>query len=167
MFLHDLEGKNIHTAKKIHGICKGVAVRIKSQKIHYLYCENTSKQTFFLPVSTIKGVEEEGIILKKFLPSSASLPVLQSQKPVYLQEGVFLGLVEDLAIENWKITKIILENERYSSLCMVALGDALFLKKAPPFPIGSITKTGELVTRTLLKKAIEEGCLISLTTSLL
>lgn len=167
MFLHELEGKNIHTAKKLHGICKGVAVRIKSQKIHYLYCENAEKQSFFLPVSTIKSVEEEGIMLKKMQPAPLNLPILSTQKPVYLQEGIFLGRVQDVRIDNWKITQIILEDKSYSSLCITALSDALLLKKAPPFPLGCVTKEGEIITRTLLKQAVKEGRLISLTTSLL
>ncbi len=167
MFLHELEGKNIFTAKKICGICKGIGVRVKSGQIKYLFCEN-AQSLFFLPVSTVKDVKEGGIVCKRFTPVfPQNAGIITLQKPVYSTEGKSLGAIKDVEWSKWSLLRIFTEGKTYSPLSLFAVDDAVIVKKKPPFPLGETLKNENVVTRATLKKSIAEGKLIRLTLSVL
>ncbi len=185
MFLSSLLNKPIFVGTTKRGICIGVAVSLKTYAVKYLLCSANSSQytrnvyaDFSVNVSAIRTVSEDGILLTRIRavhPKNCAkiFPTL----PVYSENGAFYGFIRDAEIEKLVILRLITDQGislPIHSVC--AVGDAVILKKTPPYPIGQripapvaldiFTKNEPLVTRTALRNAIEKGSLIRLTLSL-
>jgi hypothetical protein len=98
------------------------------------------------------------------------------EKPVYSQSGEYLGSLKDLEIINGQATRLFTEKNTYSIHELYAVSDALILKKSTPFPLGQripapskrdfLTEKDALVTKSVLRRAIQNGKLINFTLSL-
>ena len=189
MLLSELVGKNVYSGKNLRGTLSGVCISLKSRAIKYLLCctnEKNAKTEFSVGVSAIERIDEDVRLkrLKPILPRQCARVFIN--RPIYSDEGAYLGHLADLEIKNYTATKLITGNgKNYPAHLIAAIDDAVILKKTPPYPIGQrvpapaisllqdkaegekhATDQPVFITKNLLKSAIEKGNLIRLTLSL-
>ena len=179
MFLSQLVNKEIWVGETARGVCQGIGISLKTQGVKYLLCSSspTSRAQFAVPVSSVKYVGERIILsrLRPVFPKSCACLFLHL--PVYAYDGTFMGEVLDVEIEEFiALTMFTGGNEDYPVSAISACADAVLLKKELPFPLGQripapvlshlTGKTDGLVTRPLLRAAIQKNALVALTLSL-
>ena len=186
MLLSELVNQKIYVGKRERGICRGVGISGKNYTVKYLLCAEKVgtadfSSDFCVRATSIEGVEQsplEGIFLSRLRPvyPQNCLKLFLSQ-PIYTAEGAFLGNMQDAELQNFTLTRIFTDRDTaYSALSIAACSDALILRKEQPFPIGqripapvvsiiSDKKEGVL-TKPLLRSAMQKGVLIRLTLSL-
>lgn len=176
MLLSELVGKRIYSSGKVRGICRGVGIWLKSRTVKYLICADIEQEKeLFLSVGLIAEISPSGIRMKSFRPVAAQKAArFFCSRPVYSETGDYLGISVDLEMENNHAVALITDGgERYSAYSITALSDAVLIKRRPVFPLGekipvplqSQTKS-PVVSKAVLKRAIEDGRLITLTLSL-
>ncbi len=180
MLLSNLIGKEIYTGKSVKGVCVGVGISLKTYAVKYLFCASSSQGNKTEFAISFSSISEIGgcITLSQLRPArpKSSAPLFL-RKPVYAYNGNYLGALSDVAIEDGVATTLwTSEKKEYPVSLLAACGDAVILKKSQPYPLGqrlpksaySFTdeEQGGLVTKPLLRGAIQKGTLIRLTLSL-
>ena len=180
MNLSQLQDKNIYVGKTFRGVCRGVALSLKTQTVKYLLCASTLTQTttdFSVGVTAITEIGEE-IQLSRLRPSyPKSCAKISIGLPVYSFEGGFLGEVADLEIADFIATHLVTDRQDRIPLTSVfACSDAVILRKEQPYPLGQripapllpifTDKSEGLITKPILRSAMEKGALVKLTLSL-
>ena len=182
MLLSELVGKNVYSGKRLCGVCRGIGLSLRSRAVKYLFCSDDSYKRsysdFFVSIKNVLSVSD-GIRLKRLRAAAPSSAVrFFTGKPIYSEDGVYLGIVSNLVIENFYASKLITDaGQSYSAAAIAALNDAVILKKQPNFPLGgclleevamgdNVLSQGLPVGKATLRSAIENGKLIRLTTSL-
>ena len=180
MKLSDLYEKNIYVGKNIRGVCRGVTLSLKSQSVKYLLCASALTQSstdFSVTTSSVCEIDESIHLsrLRPVYPKSCAKLTLGC--PVYSFEGGYLGVVEDLEMQNFIATRLFTDQGDVIPITsLYACSDAVILKKEQPYPIGQripahilsllTDKADAVVTRPLLKTAIQRKALVKLTLSL-
>ena len=185
MFLSDIVQKDIYVGKIRRGVCSGVGISLKSRAVKYLLCcseQNeflsapNDKHDFAINVSALENVEDHLKIsrLRPVFPKNCAKIFIGH--PVYSDEGLFVGNVRDLEIENGIATKLYTENGVHPAQTLSACSDVILLRKEPPYPITQripapvvsyFSSANEpYVSRAVLKESMQKGCLISFTLSL-
>ena len=179
MYLSQLVGKTLFVGNAPRGVCLGVGVSLKTQRVRYLLCAgnaNARTADFAINASSILRTNETGIYLSRLravFPQNCAK--LFPKLPVYTQNGVFLGCITDLKMPSFCAECVFTDTgEKIPVSCVTACLDAVIVRKAPVYPLGqripapvlSFENAGTTVTRPLLKKAVERGELIKLTLSL-
>ena len=179
MFITDYIHKQILVNNQNRGVCLGIGFSLKTQAVKHLLCAPTAHQkpTFAVSIFAVQSVTEHLTLrrLRAVLPNSCARLTIGT--PVYSYEGDFLGKVIDAEIQNGALLHIFIDgNKRFPATAVFACNDALILRKNQPYPLGQRVpapvlcqineKTDGLVTRPLLRKAIQQGTLIKLTLSL-
>ena len=180
MKLSDITEKNLYVSKNHRGVCKGVAISLKSHAIKYLLCSSTATQSvpdFSVSTSAIAELRES-ITLSRLRPAyPKNCAKISIGLPIYSFEGGFLGTVEDLHIKDFVATRLFTSRgETYPVTSIVACSDAVILRKEQPYPLGQripapilpilTDKTESVVTKPILRTACAKGALIKLTLSL-
>ncbi len=180
MKLSQLHEKSIYVGKAFRGVCRGVALSLKSQTVKYLLCASTLTQTvtdFSVGVSSIQKIEES-ILLSRLRPSyPKSCAKISIGLPVYSFEGGYLGVVEDLEMKDFVATRLFTDRGDVIPLTSIyACSDAVILRKEQAYPLGqripapllpTVTDKSEaIVTKPILRTAIQKRALIKLTLSL-
>jgi hypothetical protein len=180
MKLSDLCEKSIYTNKTFQGVCKGVGLSLKSHAVRYLLCASspTQKNTdFSVGVNAVTEVNER-ISLSRLRPASPKgCAKVAIGVPVYSFEGGFLGKVADLDLFDFTATTLYTDRgETFPVTSIFACSDAVILRKEQPFPLGQripapllslvTDKNDGVVTKQILRTAIERGTLVKLTLSL-
>ncbi len=182
LLLSDIVGKNVYSGKALRGVCRGVCLALKSRTVKYLLCSRETAQNndyteFSVSVGCI-GAIEDAIVLRRMRTAIPRNCVrFFMGRPIYSEEGAYLGIVSDLALESFVATRVIADTGRsYPASAVAAVGDAVLLRRAPLFPLGRLVPegiclpdapAGTIVTRSVLKSAVSSGKLIRLTSSLL
>ena len=192
MLLSELVGKSVYSGNRARGVLNGVCLSLKSRAVKYLLCtttETNAKTEFAVTVSSIQELSDTVRLkrLKAVLPKQCARVFLN--RPIYSEDGAYLGHLADLESENYTATKLICgDGKSYPAQLISALNDAVILRKAPPYPIGQripaphvfnfLQKTKDetstteppvsplFVSKNLLKIAAENGELIRLTAAL-
>lgn len=175
MLLSQLTGKTVYFNGASRGVCLGVGLSPKTFAIKYLFCaDGRSQADFALPISSLQSVSEHVLVLSKFraaLPKACARLFLGL--PVYSQTGNFLGKLQDVRFEDQIATRLFTDrNAAYAFAAVGAISDALILRKLPPYPIGQripaplFSEKQSVVTRSVLRGAIEKNSLVRLTLSL-
>ena len=179
MFLSQLVDKEILVGNTVRGVVKGVGVSLKTYNVKYLLCvgTSTSRAPFAISVNAITDMGERVVLsrLRPLLPKHCACVFLRL--PVYSFEGEFLGELEDLTMQDFIATTLSTDKNYILPISVVAAcTDALLLKKEQPYPLGQripapaisiITeKTDGVVTRPILRAAMQKSALIKLTLSL-
>ncbi len=176
MFLSDLTDKEVFSSKKSKGICRGVGISLKTQEVKYLLCSNAAAE-FCISTNYVENISD-CIQLSKLRPVHPQrCACVFVGTPVYSSEGSYLGNVTDLALHNFTATQLFTDqNAIYPITAVVACQDAVILRKEQPYPLGQRVpapllsalsdKKSPIVTKAILRSAIEKGALISLTLSL-
>ncbi|MBE5744676.1 MAG: hypothetical protein E7355_00915 [Clostridiales bacterium] len=88
--------------------------------------------------------------------------------PIYNASGDFLGTLKDVEFQNQTAIRLITDSDISHPFTEVgALSDAIILRKAQPYPLGQIIPhKNVLITRKILRGAVEKQSLIKLTLSL-
>ncbi len=180
MKLSQLYEKNILVGKTFRGVCRGVALSLKSQSVKYLLCASTQTQTatdFSVGISAVTEIAED-IRLSRLRPCyPKNCAKISIGLPVYSFEGGFIGVVEDMDMRDFVATKLYTDRGATIPITSVfACSDAVILRKEQAYPLGqriptpmlsSFTDKSEaLVTKPLLRSAIRNRSLIKLTLSL-
>lgn len=180
MKLSQLNEKNIYAGKAFRGVCRGVALSLKSQSVKYLLCASSSTQSntdFSVGVSSIHAIEDS-IILSRLRPAyPKNCAKITIGLPIYSFEGGFLGVVEDLEMRDYIATRLYSDRgEIFPITSVFACSDAVILRKEPPYPLGQripapllpivSEKSEGLVTKPILRAAIQKRALVKLTLSL-
>ena len=183
MLLSELVGKNVYSGKALRGVCRGVCLSLKSRAVKYLLCSQAPLKSDYTEFSvSVAGISEinDAVTLKRLrLAAPRNCVRFFTGRPVYTEDGAYLGITADLVMENFTATKLITDSGKtYSAATISALGDAVILRKSPVFPLGSLVvsdlpaspdpiSAGTIVTRNTLRTAMRSGQLIRLTTDLL
>ncbi len=179
MFLSDFIGKPLLASSTPRGTCLGVGISLKTFTAKYLLCssQNRDEPDFCVNLSSTDKIGEAVYIprLRPVFPKNYAriLPNL----PLFLESGEYLGKIFDLEIQKGIATRIITDTKRsFPTAAILACADAIILRKNLSFPIGQRVpapvlsrfsdKTDALVTKPLLRNAITQKSLITLTLSL-
>lgn len=180
MKLSDLCEKSIYTNKAFQGICRGVGLSLKSHAVRYLLCASTPTQMgtdFSVGVNAVTEVNER-ILLSRLRPASPKgCAKIAIGLPVYSFEGGFLGTVTDLDICDFTATTLYTDRgDSFPITSIFACSDAVILRKEQPYPLGQripapllslvTDKSDGVVTKPILRTAIEKGSLVKLTLAL-
>lgn len=147
MLLSEIVGKNVYSGKAVRGICRGVCLSLKSRAVKYLLCSREPAQNdyteFSVGVNCIDTVAEN-VFLKRLRPAVPKNCVrFFTGRPIYSEEGLYLGITADLVMEEFTATKLIADTGKtYSAAAIAALGDAVILRKEPVFPLGRARNFG-------------------------
>jgi hypothetical protein len=180
MKLSQLSEKNIYVNKTFKGVCRGVAISLKSHAVRYLLCASTSTQSvsdFAIGIAAVADINES-ITLTRLRPACPKgCAKIAIGLPVYSFEGGYLGVVTDLDIRDFVATKLYTDRgESFPILSVFACSDAVILRKKQPFPLGQripapllpvfTNKTDGIITKPVLRAATAKGALIRLTLAL-
>lgn len=180
MKLSQLTEKNIYVNKTFKGVCRGVAISLKSHAVRYLLCASSPTQSVTDFSVGIAAVEEIGtaITLTRLRPACPKgCAKISIGLPVYSFEGGYLGSVTDLDIRDFVATRLYTDRgESFPILSVFACSDAVILRKEQPFPLGQripapflclfTTKSDGVITKPILRTAAAKGSLVKLTLSL-
>ena len=180
MKLSDLTEKNVYTNKTFQGVCRGVGLSLKSHAVRYLLCASISTQSvtdFSIGVNTVADVGDR-ILLSRLRPCSPKgCARIAIGLPVYAFEGSYLGKVADLDLYDFTATTLYTDRgDSFPITSIFACSDAVILRKEQPFPLGQripapllplvTEKNDGVVTKQILRAAMEKGALIRLTLAL-
>ena len=123
MYLSQLTGKNIRVGKNLRGVCVGVGISLKSKTVKYLLCSsqatscenNLSEKAnnhadFAVSVIAIENISDDEIslsALRAVFPKNCAKIFIG--KPIYSDEGVYLGKVADMESKWETMHKIVKE----------------------------------------------------------
>ncbi len=179
MLLKDITNREIVVGKSVKGYCRGVGISLKSHAVKYLLCASasTASADFAVSASSVAMVGEQIALssLRPLLPKSCAKVFVGN--PVYSFEGAYLGKITDLAMEGFTATYLFTDQEEtYPVSAVTASQDAILLKREQPFPLGQripapllvhfTEKKDGLITKPVLRSAIEQGRLVRLTLAL-
>ena len=181
MLLSDITNKTVSVNTTPRGICRGIGLSLKSHAVRYLLCASTQAQENAIDFSVnVSAVSEIGDTiqlsrLRSVFPKNCVKIFIG--RPVYSFDGLFLGKVEDLEIREFIATRLFTDRgEVYPITSVTACSDAVILKKEPPYPLGQripapllylyTDKADSVVTKPILRGAIQKGALVKLTLSL-
>lgn len=180
MFLNDFIGMPVFVEEKQRGTLQGVFLSAKSKSIKYLLCSIDQKGTQTPLAVSVAAIEriDDVVVLKRIrstLPKNATL--FKQNCPVYTENGVYLGGACDLEFHELTAVALHTETAVFPTTSILAIGDAVLLRRDEPYPIGqrvpapalslfSLPEQSLLVTRSVLKSAIKNGRLIAFTLSL-
>ncbi len=183
MLLSQLFQKRIYTGETPRGVIVGVDFSMKNYTIKHLLCsaqERSPNQRqspdFAVNVSSVTAVSDK-ISLARIRPA---LPKTQAklfpELPVYSHDGVFLGKLKDGEMDGFTLVQLFTDlGSAFPPSSIAVCRDAIFLRKQLPYPLGqrvpspllSKLQTEEtLITKPLLRRALQQGALIKLTLSL-
>ena len=179
MFLSQLNEKKIYVNNNFRGVCKGVALSLKSHTVRYLLCASSAMQStpdFAVSVSSISQIHTD-LHLSKLRPARpANCAKITLGAPVYSFEGGYLGRLTDLSLRDFIATKLFTDRgESFPITSVFACSDAVILRKEQPYPLGQRIptphlslkgKTDGVITKAVLRNAIEKGKLVNLTLAL-
>ena len=180
MLLSNLSEKYVCVNKNFRGLCKGVAVSLKSHAVRYLLCSSTSTQSatdFAVGVSAITDVNLY-ISLSRLRPARpGNCAKLTLGAPIYSFEGAYIGKLADLEMQDFIATKLFTDKgESFPITAVVACSDAVILRKTQPYPLGQRVpaplislvseKSDGVITKNILKTAMQKSALVKLTLAL-
>ena len=172
MLFSQFVSKILYLDGDMRGTCLGVGVSKKNFAIKYLLCSHgdNARPDFALPISALHSIGIHALTLSRIRPAiPKNVFKILPHKPVYSQDGVYLGVLQDVEFKNGVATKLIVKPDlQISFSCVQAVADAILLRKSLNYPLGQRIPSNNqtLVTKTLLKRAIEQKGLIHLTLSL-
>lgn len=180
MKLSQLSEKHIYVNKAFKGVCRGVAISLKSHAVRYLLCASTPTQSLTDYAVGIGAIAEinDTITLSRLRPACPKgCAKIAIGLPVYSFEGGYLGTVTDLDVRDFVATKLYTDRgESFPILSVFACSDAVILRKEQPFPLGQripapllsvvTSKSDGVVTKPILRTAATKGALIRLTLAL-
>ena len=176
MLFSHLVGKTIFVGNTPRGVCLGVGVSLKSKAVKYLLCASnptSSIPDFAVNASTVVDTDEAGIYLSRLraiFPQACAK--LFPSMPVYLQNGVYLGALREAELPAFTAVCIFTDKGEICPISNIsACADAVIVRKKSTYPLGQripapYNEENSLVTRPVLRRAIERGELIKLTLSL-
>ena len=183
MLLSQLFQKTIYTDDTPRGIIVGVDFSLKNYAIKHLLCSTQknanlqpSRSDFALNISSVSAISDK-ISLSHIRPV---LPKTQAKLfpsiPVYSHDGRFLGALKDGETDGFTVIELITDlGNTFPPSAISVCHDAIILRKKAPYPLGqrvpspmlSQLKTEEtLISKSLLRRALQQGALIKLTLSL-
>ena len=181
MLLSDLVNKNVYAGVTLKGKCVGVGISLKTYAVKYLLCSSTVQNAmhadFCVSVSAVEEVEDD-IYLSRLRPAfPKNCAKVYLRRPIYLENGAYLGNVQDVEIQNYIALRLFTDQNKALPLTSVAaFSDAVILKKEQPYPIGQripapllslvTDKNDGVITKQILRTAIEKKSLVKLTLSL-
>jgi hypothetical protein len=180
MKLSDIAEKTLYAGQNPRGVCKGIAISLKTHAVKYLLCATLATQStpdFAVAVSAIASVRE-GILLNRLRPVyPKNCAKLSIGLPIYSFEGGFLGILKDVSIKDFIATRLETDRgESYPITAIVSCSDAVILRKEQPYPLGQripapllpllTDKSEAVVTKSVLRSACAKGALVKLTLSL-
>ncbi|MBQ9714426.1 MAG: hypothetical protein IJV83_03800 [Clostridia bacterium] len=178
MLLSELVRSPIRAGENYRGICLGVGISLKNYSIKYLLCATQAdgKPDFAVKFSAISSIQN-GIRLSALRPVQPNACVkIFFDLPVYTHDGIYLGVIADGELQGYSLTRFITDRKiEFSPADIACARDALLLRKKQAFPLGqripapllSLFKSRDnIVTKSVLKQAAQQGELIKLTLSL-
>ena len=181
MLLSDISNKTISVNTTPRGVCRGIGLSLKSHAVRYLLCASTHAQDnaidFSVNGSAVTKISDTIQLSRLRATFPRNCVKIFIGRPVYSFDGIFLGNVEDLEIRDFIATRLFTDRgEIYPITSVTACSDAVILKKEQPYPLGQripapllylyTDKADSVVTKPILRGAIQKGALIKLTLAL-
>lgn len=179
MLLSQLIGKEIVVGNTPRGSVKGVGISLKTHAVKYLLCAGTnpSRALFAIPINSVTSFGEHLLLprLRPVFPKHCAC--LFFNLPIYSCYGEHLGHLQEVTINHFTATTLHTDKGIILPISAVnACSDAILLKREQPFPLGQrvpapilSTVSGKregVVTKPVLRAAIQQNALIKLTLSL-
>lgn len=179
MLLTSITQKPVVVSGNLRGVCLGVGVSLKTRAVKYLLCASSpqgNKVDFCVNYSAVDKIDEAVFLqrLRPVFPKNCAQITLSL--PVFSADGGFLGKIVDLDIQNQTVIRLFTEKKSFAFTTVQACTDAVILRKEQPFPLGQRVpapaifqfsdKSEPIVTKRLLRQAIEKKSLVKLTLSL-
>ena len=176
MLLSQLVDKPLYVGNSVRGYCRGVGLSLKSYSVKYLLCASapTLRSADFAVSAASAVCEQDGIQLSRLrsvFPKSCARIFLGL--PVFSVDGAFLGNLSDIELDGLSAVAIhTTRNACFPVSAIAACSDAVLLRKEQVYPLGQripapfLSLNCHLVTKQVLRQAIQEKSLIKLTLSL-
>lgn len=184
MLLSNIVGKLVYANGEARGVCLGVGISLKTKTLKYLLCSvfsasapQNKQADFVVNAACVQSFSTDGIKLshlRPVVPKNCIKFFLGA--PVYLENGIFSGKLRDLEFHGFNATRLFTDgNACFPLSCVIAVSDAVILRKTPPFPLGQripapillqFSEKEAVVTKAVLRRAIKKSALIKLTLSL-
>lgn len=151
MFLTDFIGKKVCSYDgKILGYTRSACFSSDYKKITALLCSDDEEEDFLIPFPLKKF--DDAVILPKTSASVGVNPLFYSpiSRPVYSENGAFLGMVTDVLLEKSRPVWLFLKEKRCLVSDVTAFGDCILLR------LSGKTKT-DLSGRTLVRDITDEN----------
>lgn len=182
MLLSQLVYKQIMHREKARGVCLGAGISLKNHTLKYLLCRSGAdpywaSADLYVHANALSLLTDTSLSLLSFRPVAPKPHAkLFIGKPVYTQSGDSLGQLKDVEFCNLTATRLFTEKGSFPIRSILAVSDAVILRKEQPFPLGQripapmfsdfSQKNEPVVTKSVLRKAIKKNSLIRLTLSL-
>jgi hypothetical protein len=156
-----------------------VGISLKTHAVKYLLCANqpSARAQFALPVSAVVSIDESVALsrMRPVLPKNCAC--LFIGLPVYAYDGAYLGKITELEIKNFIATIFYTDTGfDFPVSVIAACSDAVLLKKEQVYPLGQripapflskiSSKADGVITKPILRLAIQQSSLVKLTLSL-
>ncbi len=179
MRLRDFLDKPVFIGQKQRGRCVALGVSLKTATIKYLYVQpENDSQAFAVSYSALSFIGETLSLktLRPVFPKACAR--LYDKAPIYAQNGTFLGMLWDTQIsENGTVLALLSNLGQHFPFSLVSsCTDAVILRKKQPYPLGQRVPApalslispmqSEVVSKRILRQAIQKGNLIKFTLSL-
>lgn len=182
MLLSSIAEKKVYVGKSLRGYARGIGISLKTYAVKYLLCASNANAPNGYTDFSVSASSIQEISTSVYLKNARALQTKNCAKlfiglPVFLVDGTYLGNVLDIEIQNLTVVKLLTnQGEHFPVTSVIACQDAVILRKELSFPIGQripapsvfsfLDKSTTLVTKSVLKQAIQNGTLIQLTLSL-
>ncbi len=131
-FLKDLIGKKVVSCEgKILGYTRAPLFSQNFKRICALLCADGEEEDFILPLSMRQKVDDVFLMPRQKRQNVAGMPYSPLLKQAYSAQGKFLGVVEDVQLEEFKISALIIDGKEYAANTIKAFGDCVLINDAP------------------------------------
>ena len=171
MLLSSLIRKTIIFDKTPRGTCIAIGIAPKTKRMKYLFCTpiesgQNAPSYFALPLTALSSISEHSLILSRIRPVlPQNYLQLTLGMPIYSESGKHLGTLINVKFDQSVAIALQTESGWLNFTRVLAIGDAIILRKEQPYPIGQPVQEN-FVTKRTLKRAVKEQSLIKLTLSL-
>lgn len=180
MLLSQLVDKPVQVGKTVRGYCRGVGFSLKNFTIKYVFCSRSpADQHHDFAFHSVSVISVENTVqlsrLRSVLPKSGTRFYLGL--PIFSADGKYLGKLIDVEMENFVCLTLYTDRkESFPATAVIACADAVILRTDSFFPLGQRIpapllsqmqiQNERLITKKVLRRAIENKVLIKLTLSL-
>ena len=112
MLLSEIVGKNVYAGKALRGVCRGVCLSLKSRAVNTCCAaarrqRATTTPNFSVGVGCVGAIDDAVVLRRMRTAIPKNCARFFAGRPVYSEDGAYLGIASDLAMENFVATRLI------------------------------------------------------------
>ncbi len=150
-FLKDLIGKKVVSCEgKILGYTRAPLFSENFKRICALLCADEDEEDFILPLSRRQKVDDVFLMPRQKRQNVTGMPYSPLLKQAYSAQGKLLGVVEDVQLEEFKISALIIDGKKYAADKVKAFGDCVLINDSPT-PLRKTKRKEKILLGKVLK----------------